>query len=135
MSNLCVHLVPILGLHILLFTCVSLLCLIHVLSQTISCKARRDFMEHVKIPLISHQKFELTLVRMSRSDLSYKVLVTNDIGQTYFCGSAWRKFTDEMEMRAATKCKLYLEEGENFIFYTHENPNPGIKPTFLRDAG
>lgn len=87
-------------------------------------------MEHVKIPILSHRTFEVTLVKLSRPDLRYKVLVTNDIGRTYFCGAAWRTFTQTFEMQYMTKCKFYLDEGEAFIYFHCENPDPSVRLGF-----
>ena len=67
---------------------------------------------------------------LSKPDLCYKVLVTNEIGRTYFSGPGWRQFTETFEMQPTTKCKFFLDHGEVFIYFDFTNPDPDTRIGF-----
>ena len=56
--------------------------------------------------------------------LDHVVQVTNELDQTYFAGPGWRQLTEIYEMEPRTKCKFFLDHGEDYIYFDYKNPDP-----------
>ena len=130
----CITPITLIFLPILLFIIFSVLVLVHCLvhyiliitlvlivlfSQIIPCRARRDFLDHIHVPIGNHRSFMVSMTQMTVSNQSFRVLCTNEAGRTYISGVRWAQLVARYEMQPGEKCTFYLDHNLDEIYFLY----------------
>ena len=104
--------------YILIITLV----LIVLFSQIIPCRARRDFLDHVRVPIGNHRSFMVSMTQMTVPTRSFQVLCTNEAVQIYISGARWAQLVARYGMQPGEKCTFFLDHDLDEIYFLYRPP-------------